>query len=335
MSRHPLSLITTIAFGLTLATSACAQDGHAGHAGHGMPSVAAPKGEAHAQDAHADHHANFQSGRFHVRLSGTAGAPDVILIPGLASSPHVFDDLDAALGGRYRLHALHIQGFAGAPPMDNAQGDTPSLVAAPVADELARYIRENHIEHAAVIGHSMGGTIAMMLAARHPDLVGRLMVVDMVPFMGAMFAQPGTQPTAAAVQPVADQMYAVMANSPRDAYQAQSNASITGMINTESRRAAAVRDSERSDQKVSSAAFRELVITDLRPELPAITAPTTVLYVKFNDPRMTPEITDSIYRVSFANLRGATLTRIDDSAHFIMYDQPERFAHEVEAFLAR
>lgn len=325
---------------LLLIASACAQTGqvgdlgaqdHANHAGRSMDhsSQAAPT------EAHGDHHANFESGRFHVRVSGTEGAPDIILIPGLSSSPHVFDDLDAALGSRYRLHALHIQGFAGAPAMDNAQGDTPSLVAAPVADELARYIRENNIHHAAVIGHSMGGTIAMMLAARHPDLVGRLMVVDMVPFMGAMFAQPGSNPTVASVQPVADQMYAMMANSPREAYQAQSNASITGMINTESRRAGALRDSERSDQKVSSAAFRELIITDLRPELPAITAPTTVLYVKFNDPRMTNEITDGIYRASFANLPGATLTRIDDSAHFIMYDQPGRFEREVEAFLAR
>lgn len=342
MSRPVLPLLASAALGLTLALGGCAQTsqadhtGHEGHAEHGATMADhAQASHQPTEAAHADQHAAFESGRFHVRLSGTQGAPDVILIPGLASSPHVFDDLDAALGSRYRLHALHLQGFAGAAPMANAQGDVPSLVAAPVADELARYIRENHIEHAAVIGHSMGGTIAMMLAARHPDLVGKVMVIDMIPFMGAMFAAPGTNPTADAVRPIADQMYASMANSPREAYQAQSNASITGMINTESRRDAALRDSERSDQKVSAAAFRELVMTDLRPELSNITAPTTVLYVKFNDPRMTNEITDAIYRASFASLPGTTLTRIDDSAHFIMYDQPERFQREVEAFLAR
>ena len=338
MSRPLLPLIASVAFSLTLATSACAQDGHAGHAGHGSHAHASGPAsshdeEAHGQDAHADHHADFESGRFHVRLSGTEGAPDVILIPGLSSSPHVFDDLDAALGGRYRLHALHVQGFAGAPPMDNAQGDTPSLVAAPVADELARYIAEKGLNKPAVIGHSMGGTIAMMLAARHPDLVDRLMVVDMVPFMGAMFAAPGSNPTPESITPTANQIYANMANSPRETYQAQANASITGMINTESRRAAALRDSERSDQKTSAAAFRELVMTDLRPELPNITAPTTVLYVKFNDPRMTNEITDAIYQASFASLPGATLTRVDDSAHFIMLDQPDRFLADVNAFL--
>ena len=58
-----------------------------------------------------------------------------------------------------------------------------------------------------------------------------------------------------------------------------------------------------------------------------------MLYVKFNDPRMTDAMVDGIYSVSFRNLPGATLKRIDDSAHFIMLDQPARFEAEVNAFL--
>ena len=295
-----------------------------------LPAVA--QEHAHHGDAaqhHGDHHADFDSGRFHVRLSGREGAPDLVLIPGHSSSPHVFDELTEQLGDRYRVHALHVQGFAGAPAEDNAEGP----VAAPVAEELARYIREKNLQHPAVIGHSMGGTIAMMLAARHPDSLSKLMVVDMVPFMGAMFAQPGTNPTAEAVTPIADQMAAGMAASPRDAYVAQATSTINGMINTVSKREPALADMRATDQKVAAHAYRELIVTDLRPELSNITVPTTVLYVKFNDPRMTNEITDGIYRGSFANLPTAQLKRIDDSAHFIMYDQPERFLAEVKAFL--
>ncbi|GLS00882.1 alpha/beta hydrolase [Brevundimonas denitrificans] len=292
------------------------------HGDHGQaPEAAAGHGHAHA---------NFESGRFHVRVDGPEHpVGDVILIPGLSSSPEVWDGLTEQLKGRYRVHRVHIQGFAGAPPEDNATGD----VSAPVAEDLARYIAEQGLNKPAVIGHSMGGTIGMMLAARHPDSVGKLMVVDMVPFMGAMFAQPGTVPTAESVTPMADMMHQGMANSPREQYQAQADAQIVAMINTESQRAKPLEDSRSSDQKVSAAAFRELIVTDLRPELGRITAPTTVLYVRFNDPRMTNDMVDGIYRASFANLPGATLTRIDDSAHFIMLDQPARFAAEVNAFL--
>jgi pimeloyl-ACP methyl ester carboxylesterase len=36
----------------------------------------------------------------------------------------------------------------------------------------------------------MGGAIGLMLAARHPEALSRLMVVDILPFMGAMFGPP-------------------------------------------------------------------------------------------------------------------------------------------------
>jgi pimeloyl-ACP methyl ester carboxylesterase len=312
------ALITLIA-AVALSAPALAQDSHGAHA------PAAPAA-AHADHGHA--HADFESGRFHVRVDGPASPiGDVILIPGLSSSPHVWDLLTDELKGRYRVHRIHVQGFAGAAPKDNAEGP----VSAPVAEDIARYIREQGLEKPAVIGHSMGGTIGMMLAARHPDSVGRLMVVDMVPFMGAMFGPPGT--TAESVVPTADQIHADMIASPDEQYQAQAAASVTGMINTESLRAGPLRDTARSDRTVSSNAFRELVVTDLRPEIGRITAPTRVLYVKFNDARMTNEVTDFIYQAAFANLPGATLKRIDDSAHFIMLDQPAVFAAEVNAFL--
>ena len=313
------ALTAVLAAAALTATPALAQDPHAGHAGHAAP------GE-HADHGHA--HAAFESGRFHVRVDGPEQPiGDVILIPGLTSSPEIWEGLTGAFKDGYRVHGGHGQGCAGAPAEDNATGP----VSAPVAEDLARYIAEQGLEKPAVIGHSMGGTIAMMLAARHPDSVGKLMVVDMVPFMGAMFGGPGA--TAESVTPVADQIHAGMANGPRDAYNAQAIASINGMIDTESLRAGPIRDMETSDQKVAAAAFRELIVTDLRPELARVTAPTTVLYVKFNDPRMTDEITDGIYQGSFATLPGAELKRIDDSAHFIMLDQPAVFAAEVNAFL--
>jgi len=299
--------------------------------------AAALTAPAYAQDAHGAHdpaaahghaHADFESGRFHVRVDGPEHpVGDVILIPGLTSSPEVWDGLTDALKDRYRVHRVHVQGFAGAPAEDNATGP----VSAPVAEDLARYIAEQGLEKPAVIGHSMGGSIGMMLAARHPDAVGKLMVVDMVPFMGLVFGDPNATPETLA--PLADQIHGGMANGPREAYDAQATAAIASMINTENLRAGPIEDMKASDQQTAANSYRELVLTDLRPELARITAPTTVLYVKFPYPGMTNEMVDGIYRGSFANLPSANLKRIDDSAHFIMLDQPAIFAAEVNAFL--
>lgn len=315
MSAHSLlSALLALPLALPLALAApaaVAQDGHA---------------------AHAHQHAAFQSDRIHVRVDGAEGAPDVVLIPGLSSSPAIWQQTVDRLAATHRIHRIHVQGFAGAPAKGNAQeGDTPSPLIAPVAEDIARYIRENGLNKPAVIGHSLGGTLGMMVAARHPDQVGKLMVVDMVPFVGAMFGAPGA--TVETVTPVADQMWALQKNMPAEAYQAAATQTINGMINATERREEALSHMRASDQAVSAAAYRELMLTDLRAELPNITAPTTVLYVKFNDARMTDEVTDLIYRTSFASQPAITLKRIDDSAHFIMFDQPEVFAAEVDAFL--
>ena len=143
-----MTAIAALAASLCLAAPVVAQEhDHGSHGAHG--SQPAP---AHA--AHGHQHADFESGRFHVRVDGPARpVGDVILIPGLSSSPEVWDGLTEQLKGRYRVHRIHVQGFAGAPVEDNASGP----VAAPVAEDLARYIAEQGLNKPAVIGHSMGG----------------------------------------------------------------------------------------------------------------------------------------------------------------------------------
>ena len=295
------------------------------------PASALPAAPAAA--SHSAPQAAFTSGRIDVRVDGEEGLPNLVLIPGLSSSPEIWQETVDRLKGQYRIHRIHVHGFAGAEAGENAQdGITPKPVAAPVAEEIARYIREANLNKPAIIGHSMGGTMGMMVSARHPELVGKLMVVDMMPFVGAMFGPPGT--TAQSVTPVADQVWAGQAKITPEAYIEAATPTIIGMINTENRRELALGHMRESDQQVSAAAFRELIVTDLRSELPAITAPVTVLYVKFNDARMTNELTDLIYTMSFASRPGTVLKRIDDSAHFIMFDQPERFNSEVDAFLS-
>lgn len=267
----------------------------------------------------------FQGARVEIRASGQGR--DLVLIPGLSSHPEIWDDLVARLGAGHRVHRVHVRGFAGLDAGDNASGP----VAAPVAEAIAQYLDASGIESAAVIGHSMGGTIGLMLAARHPGKIERLMVVDQVPFMGVFFGPPGT--TAESVAPVADMMRDRMAASDDAAWAAGSSAAIAGMILTESEREGPIRHAVQTDRAVAANAMRELIATDLTPELPNITAATTVLYVNGPNIPLTDEQLDAVFRAAYAPLDGAVLKRIPNSAHFIMIDQPDVFEAEVRTFL--
>lgn len=268
--------------------------------------------------------AGFSSDRISVTVVGSGS--DVVLVHGLGSSPRVWAEMMKAVPG-YRYHLVHMAGMGGKDK--GANGDGP--VAAPVAEEIARYIASEKLNKPAVIGHSMGGTISMMLAARHPDAVSKVMVVDMLPWVGVMFGPPGTTP--ASVKPTAD---AIMARQKGDDAATRSTrvqASITAMINNAPMRAGAIEDALKSDQNESANSLNELITTDLQQEMANIKVPATVLFVVPAGIPLTPEQLSGVYHYQFSKLAGVRIQHVPNAAHFIMWDQPEVFQKEVAAFL--
>ena len=72
---------------------------------------------------------------------------------------------------------------------------------------------------------------------------------------------------------------------------------------------------------------------DLRPELAKIQAPLTALYAFDESVDLPQASVDGLTQTSYANAKAARLIRIDASRHFIMIDQPEKFAAAVDEFL--
>jgi len=262
--------------------------------------------------------------RFTVEVRGAG--PDAILIPGLASSRAVWDDTARALEGRYRLHLVQVKGFAGEPAGANAEGP----VLAPLVEALAAYVAEAKLERPAVIGHSMGGETALALAARRPEAVGRVMVVDALPFYSLLF---GPQTTPQSARPQAAALRDGMLAQTPEQFEAGQKRIMAYMTKTPAGRELAVRWSVESDRSVIGRAMHELMVTDLRPELASIKAPVTVLYA-YDPSMMFPQATmEALYANAYAGLPGAKLVRVDGAYHFLMWDQPERFRAEVERFL--
>jgi N-formylmaleamate deformylase len=249
----------------------------------------------------------FAPTRFSVVVQGTG--PDVILIPGLTGSRDVWKGSVAAVPG-YRYHLIQVAGFANTPVRGNAQGD----VVAPLAEEVARYIQSRGLRRPAIVGHSMGGTVAMMIAARHPSLPGKVMVVDMLPQPAGILGGD-----AVGMRGLADSLRDLSA-TPGGRRLVESAIRLFG------------NPQGGADPDVTARATHELALTDLTSELPRIAAPVTVVYASLDPSRRVSD--DARYRTAYARKRGVKLIRIDNSGHMIMYDQPARFRAELKAFLA-
>lgn len=233
---------------------------------------------------------------------------DVLLIPGLMSGRHIWDSAVRATPG-YRFHLLQVSGFAGEPVRGNGSG----RILAPLAEEISRYIDSEGLNRPAIVGHSMGGTIGMMLAARYPARVGRLMVVDMTPRPTALYGGPAGSNLAEILDGVIDN--------------ARARGAIAGLIAAFS----PPEDTGGSNADVVARAMHDLGRIDLTNELDAIRAPLTVVYASPGE-RMRAT-TDTAFRDAYRGARGARLRRVDNAGHLIMADQPQRFASLLREFL--
>jgi pimeloyl-ACP methyl ester carboxylesterase len=266
----------------------------------------------------------FTPMRFSVEITGQG--PDVILIPGLTSSRDVWDATVAQLSATHRVHAVQLAGFAGE-PVGEAAADGP--IVAPFVEELNRYIEHNHITRPAVIGHSLGGVSALLLARDHPANVDRVMVVDALPFF-SLLIDPNA--TAASIAPQAaaarDQMLAMS----DEQFAASQTATMTRLVRTEALRPTAIGWSLASDRSAVARGMYDVMTTDLRSDLAAIQTPVTIVYA--SDPAIAPEeAITGFYSALYAALPNHRLVKVDQTYHYVPLDNPAAFAAAVEEFL--
>jgi len=266
----------------------------------------------------------FTSDRLSVEVLGSG--PDVIFIPGYASSREVWRAEADRLSATHRVHMVQLAGFAGEPWV---HGDGPFVQ--PVIDELARYIDAAGLQSPAVIGHSMGGMSALMLAQQYPALVDKVMSVDSLPFFSALF---GPQVTVDTARPFAEQAAAGTLAADDASFRAGQLQGAVGYANDPATRTAMVEWGMASDRQALATAIKEVMLTDLRPALPAMTTPVWAVYAADANGGAPPAMADALWQREYATLPGVELIRVDDSRHFIMADQPERFSQIVDRFLA-
>jgi esterase len=107
-------------------------------------------------------------------FSETGSGPPLVILPGLFGSKRNWAGLARALGGRNRVITADLRNHGESPWAE--PHDYPALAA-----DVARLVETTVGGPANVLGHSMGGKAAMMLGLERPDLVGRLIVLDIAP----------------------------------------------------------------------------------------------------------------------------------------------------------
>jgi pimeloyl-ACP methyl ester carboxylesterase len=198
-----------------------------------------------------------------------------------------------------------------------------------VVEELHLYIAANGLQRPKLVGHSVGGLLALMLAVRHPNDVERTLIVDALPFYGMLF---GADATAATVAPRAAAFRDSILGMSEEGWRAQQPATLATLIRTEAARASILANALDSDRSVVARAVYEDMITDMRPALADLRTPLTVAYAV--NEYATEQRFGGLVRSGFAGAPEVRFVPVEASYHFIMLDQPARFDAILADFLS-
>lgn len=124
----------------------------------------------------ADHFTTLNGLQAHYIEWGNPHAPAIILLHGLRSYARTWEPVAAALSERYRLIALDHRGRGDSDWDPGGEYFTGAYVG-----DLEQFADNLGLARFALIGHSMGGTNAIVYAARHPDRVRLAVIEDIGP----------------------------------------------------------------------------------------------------------------------------------------------------------
>lgn len=260
---------------------------------------------------------------FKAEVKGS-GEP-VILIPGLASSGEVWNDTAAHMCVKHQCHILTLAGFAGVP----ALAEEHLLPAA--EQQLADYITANKLVKPTVIGHSLGGFLGMKLASDYPDKVGRLVIIDSYPALGAVRNPAITKDQ---LQAAATQMRDGMLTQNDAAYEAIQQRITASMVTAPENAQRIAGWGKLSDRATVADAMYEIMATDLRDDISRIKAPTLVLGTWAAYKAYAPkDAVEGLFKSQYARLPGVKVELADSARHFIMYDEPEWMYARIDQFI--
>jgi pimeloyl-ACP methyl ester carboxylesterase len=271
--------------------------------------------------------ASFEAGMFHVDKYGS-GKQTLVLIPGLASGPWIWNEAIARLAPHFTIYAVALPGFDG-----RSASDRKDLFASFSRDFWAM-LAEKSITRPVVIGHSLGGTLAISLAEEHPELLAGIVAVDGLPVF-PMLANATPEQRAAMASQYSGKYSALdsIAALASERYYM----STIGTIRPELVEPTALLEA-RSDMKAVAAWTKEDLSSDLRPQLVRIVIPFLEI-MPYNPADAKPpmnysqEQTLAFYRSLVAGASTVSVVAIAPSRHFVMLDQPEKFGREIERFL--
>jgi esterase len=258
--------------------------------------------------------------RLHGLESGPPGQPPLLLLHGGAAHAHWFDAITPALAGAWHLLALDQRGHG-----ESGWADPPAYATEDFAADLRGVLDRLGWARVGLVGHSMGGHNAMAFAARHPERLGALAILDARPALPAervarMHARGARPPRQ---HPTLEAAVAAFRLLPPE------TTADPALLRHLARAGVTARDGGFAT-RFDPACYGVRRPVDAWPLLPRITAPTLILRGA-RSPILPRDMAERMQ----AAIPDAALGEVPDAHHHLVLDRPDAVARSLSGFLDR
>lgn len=260
--------------------------------------------------------------RIHYRDEGNPNGQPIVLIHGILSSLHTWDDWNKSLAADYRIISLDVPGFGLTGGPENPDDFSEDLLH----DSFAQFINQLQLENFILAGNSLGGYISAHYAANNPDNVKKLILIDPagapqdLPFILSLASMPGINSLAANVFPPF-----IVAMGVKDVYGDQERITKANMDRY-------IHLSLRPGAKQAYANTIAMLDEKNNKQQPlnfaTITAPTLLMWGE-KDIWVPPELSE----LWLANISGSTLITYPDAGHVPMEEIPDKTLQDALDFI--
>lgn len=122
---------------------------------------------------YTDHSVEVDGLKLHYLDYGQAGKPVMLCLHGGQAHGHWYDFVASAFTTTHRVIALEMRGHG-----DSAWSDPPDYTYERFAADLAEVAEKLDLRDFTLVGHSVGGVVAVLYAAKYPGRLGRLIIMD-------------------------------------------------------------------------------------------------------------------------------------------------------------